>query len=267
MSRAMAARMAEQGVDHLWLDATGLERFSAALPDHCGVALLHRPRPPVRLVADRAGGPPPLGRRGDRPVGCHGAARAVGGGGGGLHRGARRQPAGLQLAARGHGVRCPPGRAHPVRCAPGPEASGALRAVLGEEPIDGIGCTVLVAPATPPPPDPERWPGVDVTKLRDTVQRAMTRGAGVVRSAESLAGARAVVEEAAAVLGRPGGVGGRRRAGQPAAAGRRAAGLGPGPHREPGGPRPARVPRPPSRRGGGGSCTAASRRAGADRRG
>ena len=32
VSRAMAARMAEQGVDHLWLDATGLERFSARFP-------------------------------------------------------------------------------------------------------------------------------------------------------------------------------------------------------------------------------------------
>ena len=42
---------------------------------------------------------------------------------------------------------------------------------------------------------------MDVTKLRDTVQRAMTRGAGVVRSAESLAGARAVVEDATAALG------------------------------------------------------------------
>ena len=42
-----------------------------------------------------------------------------------------------------------------------------------------------------------------MTKLRGTVQRAMTRGAGVVRSAESLAGARAVVEEAGALLGEP----------------------------------------------------------------
>jgi L-aspartate oxidase len=85
--------------------------------------------------------------------------------------------------------------------APSPEPSGALRAVLGEEPIDGIGCTEVAQPATPLPPDPDRWPGPDVTKLRDTVQRAMTRGAGVVRSAESLAGARAVVEEASALLG------------------------------------------------------------------
>jgi L-aspartate oxidase len=67
--------------------------------------------------------------------------------------------------------------------------------------MDGIGYTEVPMTATPPPPDSERWPGVDVTKLRDTVQRAMTRGAGVVRSAESLAGARAVVEETASVLG------------------------------------------------------------------
>ncbi|HVT41957.1 MAG TPA: L-aspartate oxidase, partial [Acidimicrobiales bacterium] len=32
VSRAMAARMDEQGVDHLWLDATGLERFSTRFP-------------------------------------------------------------------------------------------------------------------------------------------------------------------------------------------------------------------------------------------
>ena len=32
VSRAMAARMAEQGVDHLWLDATGLERFTQRFP-------------------------------------------------------------------------------------------------------------------------------------------------------------------------------------------------------------------------------------------
>ena len=32
VSRAMAARMAEQGTDHLWLDATGLERFPQRFP-------------------------------------------------------------------------------------------------------------------------------------------------------------------------------------------------------------------------------------------
>jgi L-aspartate oxidase len=42
---------------------------------------------------------------------------------------------------------------------------------------------------------------VDVTKLRDTLQRAMTRGAGVVRSAASLGAARAVVDDIASGLG------------------------------------------------------------------
>jgi L-aspartate oxidase len=37
--------------------------------------------------------------------------------------------------------------------------------------------------------------------MRDSLQRALTRGAGVVRSAESLASARAVVEDTAAALG------------------------------------------------------------------
>ena len=85
--------------------------FLPALPDHCGLAGLHRPRPREGLAPHRAGRPPPLGWRGDRPVGCHRAARAVGGRRGGLHRRARRQPPGLQLAARGHGLRRPPGRA------------------------------------------------------------------------------------------------------------------------------------------------------------
>ena len=42
-----------------------------------------------------------------------------------------------------------------------------------------------------------------MTKLRDALQRAMTRGAGVVRSATSLAGARAAAEEIAAALAGP----------------------------------------------------------------
>src|SRR5438128_12674971 len=32
VSRAMTTRMVEQGVDHMWLDATGLERFDERFP-------------------------------------------------------------------------------------------------------------------------------------------------------------------------------------------------------------------------------------------
>ena len=41
-----------------------------------------------------------------------------------LHRGARRQPAGLQLAARGHGLRGPPGRGDPGRGGRAPSRAG-----------------------------------------------------------------------------------------------------------------------------------------------
>ncbi|HLH28706.1 MAG TPA: hypothetical protein VKW77_07295, partial [Acidimicrobiales bacterium] len=43
-------------------------------------------------------------------------------------------------------------------------------------------------------------PDADVAKLRDRVQRAMTQGAGVLRSAGSLAAARAEVDAVAAAI-------------------------------------------------------------------
>jgi len=88
----------------------------------------------------------------------------------------------------------------------GPEHSGALRAVLGDKPIDGIGCTAVESEPLrwPPPAEPAHTGGVpDVPKLRDTLQRAMTEGAGVVRTAESLGQARAAVEDVAEALGDP----------------------------------------------------------------
>ena len=134
VSRAMAARMAEQGVDHLWLDATGLERFSQRFPTiaaslaSIGLDPEHDWLPIAPAAHHLSGGVvtdlwgatalPGLWAVGE--VACTGRARG--------------QPAGLQLAARGHGVRRPPGRAHPRRGPTGPEPSGALRAVLGDGP-------------------------------------------------------------------------------------------------------------------------------------
>ena len=60
VSRAMAARMADQGLDHLWLDATGLARLRPAVPDHRRLPVGHRPRPGGRLAAHRPRGPPSL---------------------------------------------------------------------------------------------------------------------------------------------------------------------------------------------------------------
>jgi L-aspartate oxidase len=202
VSRAMAARMTEQGVDHLWLDATGLERFSSRFPtiaaslSSIGLDPQHDWLPIAPAAHHLSGGVvtdlwgatalPGLWAVGEVAcTGVHGANRLA----------SNSLLEGMVFGAR-LAERIPSG-------APAPEPSGALRAVLGTEPIDGIACTELGQAATPLPPDRDRWPGTDVTKLRDTVQRAMTRGAGVVRSADSLAGARAVVEEAGAVLGDP----------------------------------------------------------------
>ena len=200
VSRAMAARMAEQGVDHLWLDATGLERFSARFPTIAASLSSIGLDPqvdwlPIAPAAHHLSGGVVTDLWGATALGGLWAVGEVACTG--VH-GANRLASNSLLEGMVFGARLaeriPSGTQSP-------EPSGALRAVLGEEPIDGIGCTAVEAPAAAPPPDAHRLPGVDVTKLRDTVQRAMTRGAGVVRSAESLAGARAVVEDATAALG------------------------------------------------------------------
>ena len=207
VSRAMAARMADQGVDHLWLDATGLERFSQRFPTIAASLASIGLDPqkdwlPIAPAAHHLSGGvltdlwgatalPGLWAVGEVAcTGVHGANRLA----------SNSLLEGMVFGAR-LAERIPGGtdRAEP---------SGALRAALGDPPLDGIGRTALAARA----PVVRRGAGAakpsaapDVTKLRDILQRAMTRGAGVVRSAESLGGARAVVDEVADILGDPGG--------------------------------------------------------------
>ncbi len=242
VSRAMAARMAEQGVDHLWLDATGLERFSARFPTIAASLTTigldpQRDWLPIAPAAHHLSGGvvtdlwgatalPGLWAVGEVAcTGVHGANRLA----------SNSLLEGMVFGAR-LAERIPSG-------ARSPEPSGALRAVLGEEPIDGIACTELVQPATPPRPDPDRWPGVDVTKLRDTVQRAMTARCRcraqrrVARRRARRRGGRGRRARGRRRLGR------RRGAGEPVAAGGRAAGLCARPDRDPRRPCPARVPR------------------------
>ena len=200
VSRAMAARMAEHGVDRLWLDATGLERFSARFPtiaaslSSIGLDPQHDwlPIAPAAhhlsggVVADLWGATALPGLWAVGEVACTGV------------HGANRLASNSLLEGMVFGARLAERIASGARS---PEPSGALRVVLGEEPIDGIGCTVLASPRAAESPAPDWLPEVDVPKWRDTVQRAMTRGAGVVRSAESLAGAQAVVDDATSALG------------------------------------------------------------------
>ena len=204
VSRAMAARMEAQGVDHLWLDATALERFSARFPtiaaSLAGIGLdPERDWIPIAPAAHHLSGGvvtdlwgatalPGLWAVGE--VACTGV------------HGANRLASNSLLEGMVFGARL---AERIASGAEGPEASGALRAVLGSSSLDGIGCTVLAGPPTSMHDDeggaPQRTGSgtVDVTKQLDILQRAMTR-AGVVRSAGSLETARAVVEETAALL-------------------------------------------------------------------
>jgi L-aspartate oxidase len=211
VSRAMAARMAEQGVDHLWLDATGLERFNQRFPTIAASLASIGLDPqtdwlPIAPAAHHLSGGvltdlwgasalPGLWAVGEVACsGVHGANRLA----------SNSLLEGMVFGAR-LAERIPAG-------AEGPEPSGALRAALGEPPVDGIGCTLLPGrdpvahrTTTPVAAAPSTSSRPDVAKLRDVLQRAMTRGAGVVRSAQSLDGARLVVDEVATALGDPGG--------------------------------------------------------------
>jgi L-aspartate oxidase len=204
VSRAMAARMAAQGVDHLWLDATGLERFAQRFPTIAaslsGIGLdPELDWLPIAPAAHHLSGGPVTDLWGATALPGLWAVGEVACAG--VH-GANRLASNSLLEGMVFGARLAERIAAGGQ---GPERSGALRAVLGGVPLDGIGCTAL--PARAPLLRPGAGADVlgvpDVTKLRDTLQRAMTRGAGVVRSAASLDGARATVVEVAAALADP----------------------------------------------------------------
>ena len=205
VSRAMAARMAEQGTDHLWLDATGLGRFPQRFPTIAAslssIGLDPEtdwlPIAPAAhhlsggVVTDLWGATAMPGLWAIGEVACTGV------------HGANRLASNSLLEGMVFGARLAERIASPHH---DPEPSGALRAVLGEEPLDGIGCTTL-------PDARQLWadaallpPGTvagepDVAKLRDSLQRTMTGGAGVVRSARSLAEAAEGVADLAGALG------------------------------------------------------------------
>lgn len=188
VSRAMAARMSEQHVAHLWLDATGLESFDQRFPtlatslSRAGLdpALDWLPIAPaahyvsggVLTDLDGASALPGLWAAGE--VACTGV------------HGANRLASNSLLEGMVFGARL----AETIESGrDGPRPTGAMR------PDDrGEGRVPLRVLAQDPFPSvPARE--LDAAKQRERLQRAMTDGAGVLRSAESLAQAAAVVEE------------------------------------------------------------------------
>jgi L-aspartate oxidase len=183
VSKAMTARMLEQGIDHLWLDATGLADFDARFPTIA--AALHAvgldptkdwlPIAPAAhyfcggIIADLDGASslPGLWAAGETACnGVHGANRLASNS---LLDGMVFAPRVVEAIERGKHK---------------PEPTGAMRAVLGGGGIEGTALELKL-----------EW-SESGSASRDDLQGAMTRLAGVLRSADSLLGAREVVQRA-----------------------------------------------------------------------
>ncbi len=192
VSRAMTARMIEQDVDHLWLDATVLENFDERFPT-IAASLAEVGLDPAKdwlpiapaahytcggMVTDLDGAATVPGLWGAGEVTCtgvHGANRLASNS---LLEGMVFGPRVVEAIDRGKD---------------GPESTGAMRSVLGTD-ARGV---IPGRPLPPPKPEPlER--GVLLMKVDDPnapvtagdwrafLQKEMTRGAGVRRDAESL---------------------------------------------------------------------------------
>src|SRR5438067_4807010 len=178
VARAMTARMLEQGVDHLWLDATGLERFDERFPtiaaavrevgldptvDWLPIApAAHYLSGGVVTDLDGATALPGLWACGEVAcTGVHGANRLASNS---LLEGMVFGPRVIEAIARGKR---------------GPDATGAMRAFLEcDDSEDCIPGRRLSFAPPPPPPDASEEPA----KARDRLQRAMTEEAGVLRT-------------------------------------------------------------------------------------
>ena len=186
VSRAMAERMRTQGVDSLWLDATGLDSFDARFPT-IAATLRNIGLDPSRdwlpiapaahylsggVVTDLSGATALPGLWAAGEVACTGV------------HGANRLASNSLLEGMVFGARLAEAILDGVD---GPGPSGVMGALL-DGPVERVepagaapwatGEPVDAAPAVP------SWP--DVTKTRDRLQRLMIEGAGVVRSAASL---------------------------------------------------------------------------------
>jgi L-aspartate oxidase len=172
VSRAITTRMLEQGVEHLWLDATGLERFAERFPtimaeltavgldpakDWLPIApAAHYSCGGVVADLDGASSLPGLWVAGE--VSCNGVM------------GANRLASNSLLDGMVFGPRVVEAIDRGVE---GPSATGAMRSVLGGGEIGGL--------PLPLPPV-----GAGRVTDRESLQRAMTTNAGVLRSATSL---------------------------------------------------------------------------------
>jgi len=202
VSRAMAERMQAEGVDNLWLDATGLDSFDERFPT-IAASLSAIGLDPARdwlpiapaahylsggVLTDLSGATALPGLWAAGEVACTGV------------HGANRLASNSLLEGMVFGARL----AESILAGEdGPRPNGAMAGFLddrgetveadtGRAPMAGWRSKTRSGIAVP-------WP--DVAKTRDQLQRTMIEGAGVVRSAESLEAARETVEAIAAATG------------------------------------------------------------------
>jgi L-aspartate oxidase len=192
VSRAMARRMAEEHAAHLWLDATGLESFGQRFPtlaaslaevgldpavDWLPIApAAHYLSGGVLTDLDGATALPGLWAAGETAcTGVHGANRLA----------SNSLLEGMVFGAR---------LAEAIESGrDGPSGSGALDPQ--DDAVASAHVPRRVLPSLGPPRRGDEGRGdADPTKARERLQRAMTEGAGVLRSAASLADATAVVD-------------------------------------------------------------------------
>ena len=152
VSRAITARMIDEGVEHLWLDATGLDGFADRFPTIDAELRQGRARSCARLAADRARRALQLRWHPRRPRRGVVASGAVGGGRGELQRRDGCQPPGVELAAGRHGVRPSRGRGDRPGRRWSPRHRRDARLCSGEA-TSGVGRIAL------PPADEQRRPG------------------------------------------------------------------------------------------------------------
>ena len=203
VSRAMAERMQAQGVESLWLDATALDSFDSRFPTISASLAAIGLDPstdwlPIAPAAHYLSGGvltdlwgatalPGLWAAGE--VACTGV------------HGANRLASNSLLEGMVFGARL----AETILSGgDGPTATGVLAPVVSSD-------TEPIARPTAPRADrsvagesvvgPHAGGALDVAKARDELQRAMTDGAGVVRSASSLARAGGTVAAVAEALG------------------------------------------------------------------
>jgi L-aspartate oxidase len=192
VSRAMAARMRAQGVEHLWLDATGLEAFGSRFPTISAELEAVGLDPasdwlPIAPAAHYLSGGVMTDLRGASALPGLWAAGEVACSG--VH-GANRLASNSLLEGMVFGARLAEAVLDGVD---GPAPTGVMHALLdgGSDdrgPLDAAVLAQAGAAGTVPPPGDPSGP-LDAAKAREDLQRVMTSGAGVIRDAASLDGA------------------------------------------------------------------------------